>query len=161
MATIRIPIDLRNPRVASLAGNAFFNVLALTNYDAGIWDFVKDVQGKVYGFVTVPFNINATPNAKIVISIAANATTGVTSLQASSKNLADAATYNVTFTAETRQDITVPATAYFRKDVSFTLTNAPAAKDELVVEIFHDGTQAADTLAVDTLLFDAWLEIDV
>lgn len=147
--------------MSSLQGNAFYNVKALTNIDQGLWDFLQDVQGKIYGVVTVPYSINVTPNAKIVLSILANATTGVTSLQVSSKNVANNVSYDVTLTAETRQDITVPATAYVRKDVSFTLTNAPTAQDELIVEVFHDGTQVNDTLAVDTLLLDAWLEIDL
>ena len=161
MTTAKIPIDFRNPRFSSLAGNSFWNVIALTNVDLGVWDFVKDVQGKIYGVVQVPKAINATPNAKVVLSIMANATSGVTSLIVSSKNLADAGSYNVTLTNETQQDITVPGTAYLRKDVSFTLTNAPAASDEIVVVASHEGQHANDTLAVDTLLVDAWLEVDL
>ena len=161
MTTAKIPIDFRNPRFTTLAGNSFWNVIALTNVDLGVWDLLKDVQGKIYGVVQVPKAINATPAAKIVLSIGANATSGVTSLIVSSKNLADGATYNVTLTNETQQDITVPGTAYFRKDVTFTLTNAPVAGDELIVVASHEGQHANDTLAVDTLIFDAWLEVDL
>ena len=161
MVTLKIPVDLRNPRFTSLAGNTFWNVIALTNVDLGVWDFLKDVQGKIYGVVQLPKAINATPAAKIVLSIAANATSGVTSFIVSSKDPADGETYNVTLTNETQIDTTVPATAYLRKDISFTLTNAPAAGDELVVVISHEGQHANDTLAVDTLLVDAWLEVDL
>lgn len=159
--TIRVPINLRNPRVSTLAGNTFFNVKALTNYDAGVWEFVKDVDGKVYGLVPVPKNLFATPAAKIILVTAYNATSLVSRWSVKSKNVADAATLDATFTAETAQDITVPGTAYFRKDVTFTLTNAPVASDMLLVEIFHEGAHANDTVAVNSLLFGAMLECDV
>jgi len=163
LPTVSIPVILTNPRTASLAGNAYATVLALTNQDLEIWNFVKDVQGKVYGHVTVPKSVSAAPNAKIILIIGANATTGVTSIQVSQKAVAsDAESVNVTFTAETRQDITVPGTARLHKKVTFTLTGQDyVAEDIIYVEVFHDGTQANDTLAVDTELYEAYLEIDV
>jgi hypothetical protein len=45
--------------------------------------------------------------------------------------------------------------------VSFTITETLAAEDFLIVELYHEGAHANDTLAVNTLLFDAFLEIDV
>ena len=159
--TQRFPIHLHTARSSTLAGNSFWTVLAQTNYDMGHWSFVKDVDGKVYGHVLVPSHVAGTPTAKIVLSIAANATTGVTRLQVSTKDPADGETVNVSFTAETAQDITVPGTAYLRKDVTFTLTNAPAANDLLVVEVRHEGNHANDTLNANTLLLAAYLEINV
>jgi hypothetical protein len=164
--TVRLPIDLRNPRVSSLAGNAFFTVTGLTAVDLGFWNFVKDVDGKVYGVVVVPKNLNATPAAKIVLSIAANATTGVTRLQVSTKAVADAESLNPSaLTAETAQDITVPGTARLRKDVTFpasgNLTETLAADDLLLVEIFHVGSHANDTLAQPTELYAAFLQCDL
>lgn len=159
--TRRYPIHLHTPRSATLAGNAFWTVAALTDYDAGHWEFVKDVEGKVYGHVLVPAELADTPNAKVILSVAASATTGVTRLQVGTKDVADAESLNPSLIDETAQDITVPGTAYLRKDVTFTLTNAPAANDYLIVEVFHDGDHANDTLAVNTLLFGAWLEVDV
>jgi len=161
MATIRVPVDLRNPRVSSLAGNSFFSVLALTNWDAGHWQFVKDVDGKIYGAVAVPKNLAGTPNASLRLVTAYNATTGVSRWSVKSKDPADGETLDASFTSETAQDITVPGTAYFRKDVSFTLTNAPAADDLLLVEVFHEGAHANDTVAVNSLLFAAYLQCDV
>lgn len=162
--TRRIPIDLRNPRVSTLSGNSFFTTKALTNIDLGMWEFVKDVQGKVYGIVNVPGEVDATANAKIILIIAANATSGATRLNVSSKCVAeDAESINVTLTADTAQDITVPGTAYLGKKVSFTagdLSNL-AANDVIFVEILHEGDHVNDTLAVNTLLLDAYLEVDV
>ncbi len=159
--TIYIPVNLTNPRVSSLAGNSFFNVKALTNYDAGVWEFVKDVDGKIYGLVRIPSNVSGTPNAALVMVCGWNATTGVARLSVKSAPPANGETLNATFTSETAQDITVPGTAYFRDDVTFTLTNAPSASDLLLVELFHEGAHGNDTVAVNTLLWAAYLQIDV
>lgn len=162
--TVRIPIDFRNPRVSTMAGNCFWTVLALTNVDLGIWQFVKDVQGKLYGVVTVPAGLAGTVAPAIVLSIGANTTSGVTSLNVATKAVAPTAeSMNVALTSDTRQDITVPATARNNLAVTFTVGDLAniVANDILVVEVFHDGTQAADTLAIDTELYEAWLRVDL
>jgi hypothetical protein len=164
--TVRIPIDLRNPRVATLAGNSFFTVTGLTALDLGHWVLVKDVEGRIYGVVTIPKNVKATPNAKIILSITANATSGVTRLQVSTKAIADGQSMNPSsLTAETAQDITVPSTARLRKDVTFpssgNLGETVAADSLLLVEITHLGAHANDTLAQNTELWAAYLQIDV
>ena len=162
VTTVRIPIDLRNPRVATLAGNAFFNVVGLTIWDAGFWELVKDVDGKIYGVVPIPNNVAATPNGKIILSIAANATVNVTRLNIASAPIADGESLNPgSLTPETAQNVTVPGTARFRKDVTFSLTPALVADDLLIVEIFHEGTNVGDTLLVNTELYLASLQIDV
>ena len=162
LLTLRVPINLTTPRSTSLAGNSFWSVLGLTDWDAGHWEFVKDVEGKVYGQVTVPQNLAPTPNAKIVLVVGANATSGVTRLQVGAAPIADAESMNPgSLTDETAQDITVPGTAYLRKDVEFDMATDPAAEDVLIVEVFHDGDHANDTLAVNTILWGAYLEVDV
>lgn len=155
-ATELVPIQINGP----LDANSFPTLLTLTNWSAYVWEFVKDVDGAVDFQVRVPQPLHATPNAKIVLEIIANATSGVTRLDVRSKNAADGAAMNAALTTETAQDITVPGTAYLRKKVSFTLTNAPAAGDLLYGRIYHDGAHANDTLAVDTILLGAWLQVD-
>lgn len=163
--TIQLPIDLRNPRVATLGGNCYWSVLGLTAWDMGHWHFLKDVDGKVYGIVRIPVDMAATPAAKIVLVIAANATSGVTSLAVEHLAIQSKTTGEsinpAALTAIATQDITVPATAYLLKEVSFTVTETLAAEDELVVSAYHVGTKTEDTLAVDTLLVDAFLQIDI
>ena len=163
--TIQIPIDLRNPGVTLVPGNAFWTVLGLTAWDAGHWQFVKDVHGSVFGIVRIPANVAGTPNAKVKLVIAANATSGVTRLDVLhlavqtkhvEENLNPAA-----LTSIGEQDVTVPGTAYEALEVSFTLAAAPVAEDELLIQIFHHGDHGNDSLAVNTLLIDAFLEIDV
>lgn len=164
--TVRIPIDLRNPRVSSLAGNSFWTVTGLTAWDAGHWEFLKDVDGKIYGIAPIPKNLAGTPNGKIVLVIGANATTGVTRLSVATKAVADTESLNPSsLTGETAQDVTVPGTARLRKDVMFpssgSLAEILAVDDLLIVEVFHEGLHANDTLAVNTELYAALLQIDV
>lgn len=162
MATIRVPVWLNAPRVSSLAGNCFWTVGGLTAWDAGHFEFVKDVDGKLYGLVAVPKNLHATPNAKLILDVAANATTGTSRLSASTKAVADGESLNPgALTAETAQDITVPGTARLRETVTFTLTETVAADDLLIVEVFHEGAHANDNLAVNTELYAAFLEVDI
>lgn len=151
------PIQLSTPQVSANAGNSFWTVAGLTDWDAGHWEFVKDVDGKVYGQVRVPPAYSS--GGVIRLAIAANATSGVTRLGVGTKAVADGESLNPTLTDETKQDITVPGTAYLRKDVTFTLTETLAADDVLIVEVFHEGSHANDTLAVNTLLLGAWLEV--
>lgn len=151
-------LNLLTPRTTSLAGNSFYSVLGLTDWDAGHWEFVLDVEGVIYGQVRVPPSYAS--GGVIRLSIAANATSGVTRLQVGTKAVADGESLNPgALTDESAQDVTVPGTAYLRKDVTFTLTESLVADDLLLVEIFHDGDHANDTLAVNTLLFGAWLEV--
>lgn len=151
-------LQLTTPRVTSLSGNSFWSTIALTDWDAGHWEFVKDVDGKLYGQVIVPPSYVS--GGVIRLAIAANATSGVTRLGVGTKAVADTESLNPgALTDETKQDITVPGTAYLRKDVTFTLTETLAASDLLVVEIFHEGSHGNDTLAVNTLLMGAWLTL--
>jgi hypothetical protein len=165
--TLRVPVDVRNPRVATLAGNAFYSALALTAWDAGHWEFVKDVDGKLYGLVPVPKNVHSTPNAKLVGIFGWNATTGVARLSAGTKAVADdGESMNPgSFTGETAQDITVPGTAYLTKRVTIpsagSLGEAVVADDLLIIELFHEGAHANDTVAVNTLLWSLFLQVDV
>lgn len=144
------PISLANP-----GSNAFWTVLGLTDWNAGHWEFTKDVAGTVYGFVKVPDSVT---DATVRLMIAANATSGVSRLGISWAAVAEGETLNPgALTNETDQDITVPATAYLRKDVTFDLTGLSGG-DLLIVQVRHEGAHANDTLAVNTLLLGAWLE---
>jgi len=160
--TVKIPLELRNPRESSLQGNSFFTVLGLTSWDAGHWEFKNGVDGKIYGVVAIPKNVAATPNASLFLLLGANATTGNIRVQVSDKNAAVGSTLNPSsLTAETAQTVTVPGTARNRFDVQFILTNPPSADDFLIVEIFRNGANVVDTLAVNLELYGAYLQIDL
>ena len=160
MDKIRIPIDVRTPRVTTLAGNSFFTVVGLTAWDAGHWQFVKDVDGKIYGTAIVDLQGGSFSSAQVRLIQAWNATTGVSRMSVGYDSPADAATLNpAALTAISAQDITVPATARLRKDVVFTGLTGLAQDDVIIFEMFHEGAHANDTVAVNTELFDAILEI--
>lgn len=150
-----IAIDLRNPQMASNAGNVFPNVTALTAWEEWHWEFVKDVDGKLFGLVRMPST--APTAAKVVLSTIYNATSGVSRWSVSWASFADAASANPSsLTAITSQDITVPGTARLRKDITFTLGSQPAASDLVIVQIFHEGAHANDTVAVNSELLGAY-----
>jgi hypothetical protein len=104
------------------------------------------------------------PNAKIILILIANATTGVTVMNVATKCVAeDDETVDVTLTDDSQTEVTMPGTAYKTKKVTFTggdLGNI-AANDQVIVRIAHLGTDPSDTLAVNTILWDAYLEVDV
>ena len=47
------------------------------------------------------------------------------------------------------------------QEVVFPLTNQPAAGQNMIVEVFHEGLNVNDTLAVTTLIKQVQLEIDL
>jgi len=84
----------------------------------------------------------------------ANATTGAARYQVATAPIADGESFNpASFTAETAEDVTTPATAYLRKDVVATLTPPLAVGDDLMVRVERLGAHANDTLAVDSGLW--------
>lgn len=162
--TVRIPIDLRAPGSTINAGNAFWKVDGLTAHDFGSWQFLPDVDGSVFGVAHVPKNIAGAPTAKIVLILAANNAGGlITSMDVLTEAVAsDAESINPgSLTAVGVVDITMPSTVYLTKEQSFTLATQPSADDLLLIEIFHDGNKTEDTLSVNTILVEAFLEIDI
>lgn len=149
-ATVQISIPLLGP---DSSGNGYAALVSTSNIRQVVAAFLKDVVGDWWGIVRVPQDYSST--GKIILSLAANATSGVTTIGLATYVAADAVTYDAALTAETDQDITVPATAYKRKDVTFTLSTTPAGGSDILVRIRHNGTATNDTLAVDTLLFNA------
>ena len=145
--TKQVPIGLANP---DASGNGYAALVVGSNIRLLVSGFLKDVVGDWWGIVRVPQDYSSA--GKVVISIAANATSGVTTMGLASNPVTNAAGYDVALTSEADQDVTVPGTAYFRKDVTFTLTPTLHAGDDLVVRIRHNGTAGNDTLAVDTLM---------
>lgn len=150
MATVQIPLALQ---VGDSTGNTFPVLYDASPHRFVVPAFLRDVAGYWYGSLRVPQDYVGTP--RIVLSIAANATSGVTRLAVSTYAIADAESLDSTYTTETAQDVTVPGTAYLRKDVTFSLTSTIAAGDELIFRIDHEGANANDTLAAETLLVAA------
>ena len=164
--TVRLPVTLLTPQESANQGNAYYTVSGLTAYDAGHWELKNGVSGNIFGLVHVPHNLAATPNASLFLTCAANATTGNTVVQVKEQNIAAGASFNpASLTAETAQTITVPATAYQRFDVHFPTSGSlgvtPVADDVLLVQVFRDGSNASDTLAVALWVVEAVLQVDI
>lgn len=146
MATYKIPVF-----IGAFGTNTYPDRIDFTPNIQDIPTMVKDVDGSIYGRIRIPENYVGTP--KIELSILANATTGVTRLTIGTGVVAfDAENWDVAITDETAQDITIPATAYVDKLVTFTLATTPAAGKWLMVRLTHSGIHANDTLAVNTLI---------
>lgn len=154
-----IGISFKNPRTQTLAGNSFATVIAFTNFDLEVIEFVKDVDGKFYGLAHIPAGYGTVTTAKVVFDIIANATTGVTTMQISTAPIADDETVNASLTSITARDVTVPGTAYKIERVTETLASVPVAGDVIVIEFFHEGTATNDTLAVNTQIVNAYMEL--
>ena len=169
---IRIPFARNlSPQQTANQGNVFPTISSLTaalpDFDLPHWQFLKDTTGSLFGYVSLPKTIGAIPAAKIVLIIFSLATTGVTRMRVQARPISsDAESLDkVLDTTIAAQDITVPATVNTTKEVTFTLPTTGngfpvAAKDTLLVRIQHDGLDVNDTLAVDTKLLEAYLEVD-
>lgn len=156
--TRQYPLKLTAPRSQSLAGNSFWTVAQMSIYDFAHWQFVKDVDGRVAGQIMIPKTVAATPNAKIVLVITA-AGTGISRFYCLYQSQpTEGGTINTGFTTATAVDTNI-SVAYGTKRVTLPI-GAPAVDQLLIFEIVHDGTHANDTIAVNTMLVEAYLEID-
>jgi hypothetical protein len=153
-------VVVSRPQVIALSspdasGNAYTALLAGTVNRQVVPAFVKDVDGSWYGSLRIPNDYVS--DGRIGLSLAANATTGVARVTVGTVAVAAGESYNPgAFSDETAQDLTMPGTAYLRLDATFptsgTLASAPAAGDDLLLRITHNGAHANDTLAVDLLV---------
>lgn len=165
MATIRVPIELRNPRVTSLAGNAFYTVEGLTAWDAGRWEMIDAVESRIYGVVPIPKNVAGTPAGKIILSCATTATEQYR-LEVKATAVADAESLNpASLTAIETIDVTAAGTARLRKDTTFpasgSMSEVLTADDLLIVEIIRHGEHANDDIVAPLYLYAAFLQCDV
>lgn len=155
MATFKLPIP-----ITAYGTNGYWTRIDFTPNIQGLHAMVKDVEGAIYGMVRIPQNYVG--SAAVEAIILANATSGVTRLTLGTAVVAaDSASFDPTITDETAQNITVPGTAYNDKLVTFptsgSLATTLAAGSLLMVRLQHNGTNASDTLAVDTLVAGLWL----
>lgn len=159
------PLQVRVPRTQTLAGNSFSSVIALTNYDWEVWEFLPSVDGAVYAWLEVPQEIAGSPTQQVVLNWAANNTTAAKQVAwlVSVANVAAGSTLNASLTALTQANIAVPTTAYQRVSTAVTITNTLAAGDLLIIEIRRKGSDAVnDTLTtLNALLDSAYLALTV
>ncbi len=152
MATVQVPIELMAP---GANGNAYAALIAGTNVRLLVPAFTKDVDGFWWGKLRIPEDYNT--SGAVILRIGANSTAGqVTSWIVSSIARDTAAGWDASaLTAETVQDLTLQTTAYRPSDLTFTLSTTPVAGGDMIFSLEHNGSRSQDTLAVDSLLFQA------
>ena len=163
--TVHIPGVIETPQTSSNKGNSWWGVEALTNRDGAGWFFKRDVDAKVFGKFYVPFNLAGTPNAGIILRCRANVTSGVFRVSVGAKAVASGEASDASYTSETAQDITVPGTARQVFTITFptsgNIGESLAAGDKLEFVIFHEGAHANDTVAMELVVEEVLLRVDI
>lgn len=131
---------------ALTTNNGFSNLRAIIPY------FTKSVDGTWLGSFPVPSNYAS--GGTVVLTGVANATSGAVRWQVLCGQTVNGSTADLTLTAETAQNITVPGTAKLAFDTTFTLAGTTPAAGTAHPEIFfvqvkRVGSNGGDTLAVD------------
>lgn len=146
------PVQWLNP----LDSNSFWTVEAYTAGTFGHWQ-LANASAFIYGQVLVPSGVTS---ATLRVATAAALTTGAVRLALYANAVADGEAVGGSWGAGnpvSTQDITVPGTAYLRKDVTWSLTGL-AGGDLLMVALNRDGAHANDTYTGNLRVYGAWLE---
>lgn len=151
--TKQVPILVEAP---DSSGNGFAQLVSTANIRQLVPAFTQAVVGDWWGVVRIPQDYSS--SGAVILSVAANATSGVAVIGLASKPIANSAVYDAALTAESDQNITMPGTAYTRTDVTFTLTPTLAAGSDLLIRMRLNGTSGSNTLAATLLMFNAVLQ---
>lgn len=147
MATVRIPVTLDTP---DSSGNGYPGLSTANGFSAVrrvIPYLTKLVDGTWEGAVEIPQNYAS--GGSVIVSGVCNATSGAVRLQVSTAVAANGVSEDTAYTAETAVNHTVPGTAKFRDDTTFTLATTLVAGSTLNVKVARIGSNGGDTLAVD------------
>ncbi len=154
MATGFLPVNVVYP---DASGNAYPLLVDLSPHRLVVPAFAKDVAGYWYGKFTVPQDYASAP--QIVLRLAASTTSLVSTMAVSSyPTTADGNSYDGTYTTETQQNVSLPGTAYNRKDVTFTLTSTITVGADINLRVDHEGAVGADTNTAETLLYGVFFK---
>jgi len=146
-------IDLRNPST-----NVYFVGDPFSGFTLGLWRMLPGLASTIFGTVLLPDTFTEVA-IRLVLS-SSTAATGDVRMGVSTMSLSDGDSPGGTMVAETSQTISVTGNVLFaRFPATGGIGSSPVAGDILVVQIGRDGTNGADTLAVDLRLWGAWLEV--
>ncbi len=141
-------------------GNSFYNVTALTNWFDGHWEYVKNTSAYITCMVRVPATIASTPNAQIVIEVAANDSTAghTANFQTCDSRVPSGSSLNVgALSCATNQTYTTTATAYQRSTITYNVQSSVVANDILAIKIAASTT---GTAPVNNMQLWPYLKID-
>lgn len=166
--TVYLPIAIRGPGAAFGPGVGFLDEVGhsvIPNLDFWAWAGASDSSNGaayLFGSVRIPHNLAATPNAVILLRMMAQENSNNYAVQIGEFRVPNGSSFNGTFTTETQQTGTVPATATNRFDLTFpssgTLAVTPQPDDELMIEIIF-GSTATLTEPLDVI--EAVLRLDL
>ena len=172
---IRVPVDLRSPEQTGYAGNSFWTVNSGAVSQMGMWAFlgntsggsgtgVRATGGIVYGYVQVPTNADPGSVPKLIVCLAASASSNAVSVwRVGTKEVQTGMAFdNPSWVHENSQNWTAPATAWARFDLSYTLTSATTADAILAVKIERSislSGSAVDNMTAAMGCFDVFLQI--
>lgn len=139
------------PDVVTNPGNCYWTVISLSQWQAGVFVFAKDADGRLFGKFKATRAIST-----VTLTLGANgASPGVTRMVVEATAVGDTESLNPGAVGATvTQDVTLPSAARVRKDVAFDVSAAGiVAGDEVILEILHDGDHTNDTATQDTELY--------
>lgn len=141
-------------------GNSFYTVASLTNWFAGHWEFVTNQASFITCMVRIPHPLAVTPNASIVLELAANDGTAGHTASFQSCDIAITATASLNVGAPTcaaNQLYTTTATAYSRVTLTYAVQSTVTADNLLVVKI---ATSTSGTQPTNNIFLYPYLKID-
>lgn len=147
MPIIETPILLDSPSRGVSSGAAGF-----ANRARSVPAFSASEDVSLEAVMRVPQNYLS--GGAVVVTVVANATAGAARWLVSSAVAAAGASEDGVYTDEAAQAVAVPAAAKARLDVTFALATVPVAGATLNLKLTRQAKNAADTLAVDALLWE-------
>jgi hypothetical protein len=146
--------------VPDSTGNIFWTTAALTAYNLGHWELVKNTAVDLNCTIRIPHNVATVPSANIVLDMAAN---DGTASHTDAINTADAvvtATASInpaSLSSASAQNYTTTSTAYSRVTLTFAVQSTVIADNILIVDIHQ---AASNSVTNNLLIFGAYLQIN-
>jgi len=152
-ATGAIPVKIVSPRSRDLQGNSFFASAGFTNMDLGHWQFVQDVEGRIYGIARLSGSISS-----VNVRLSVTGDGGVARWAVNYLAAKDGTSMNSALAATTPVDVSLTGGGvYLQKDALFAIAGL-STFTALYLEIVHDGAHANDTCPGNSILLDASLD---
>lgn len=149
-------LDHCGPGQTTNPGNSFFTTTSLT-WEAPHWEMVKNTAADIFCSIRIPHTVASTPNASIVLVLAANdGTAGHTDSFTTSDAMATTS-INPSLTSASAQNYTTTSTAYAPVTLTFAVQSTVAADNMLIVQIH----QAASNSVTNNVFVWPYLKIDV
>jgi hypothetical protein len=136
------------PDSSSFASKA---ALALTNWNAGLWEFTPGQTASLFFTVKIPTDLGLVPNAMINLDIfCADSGSHTADFSTADADLTTQGNLNVTLTATPVQMYVTPSSAYQRNTLSFPIQSAFSSGDTLVCQVKSApvGTQPTSSMFV-------------